>query len=386
MRTLLLAVAVLVVVHAVPASAWHIAGTVYCDQNDSHTIDGPDTPLAGYTAQVTSQGNGAIYVDLTDGSGFYSIGLPDDVDTYTVTLVNLPAGQSIRVPSGGSYGITLDFNQDHRDGVNFLVDGCGAPPTVTTTTPTTSSSSTTLVGICPPIPFILCEGGNINNDADIFSSIAANAPGATLRLSQHAFTSNGTTVTGDRVEIGDGGNVFAVRANDFHQGNGVTVRSNVLDAPALPLGTPCCPPIPTITCGGSSVVVPHGDPVSLTPGTYGKLYVRNGGQLDLAPGTYTFCSIKAGRDGQIRPQGAVTINVEGTVKFGVSAHLEPDAGHPAAHVNVAGRLIRFTQEAVARAFFVAPNAEIRLGRGSTVEGGFCVESAQTDKHITLQCP
>ena len=41
---------------------------------------------------------------------------------------------------------------------------------------------------------------------------------------------------------------------------------------------------------------------------------------------------------------------------------------------------------LARAFFVAPNAEIRLGRGSTVEGGFCVESAQTDKHITLQCP
>jgi hypothetical protein len=87
-----------------PALAWHIAGTVYCDKNNSHTIDGPDTPLAGYTAKVTSQNAnpGAVSTDLTDGSGFYEIALPDTTDTYKVTLSGLPGGQTIKIPSGGT--------------------------------------------------------------------------------------------------------------------------------------------------------------------------------------------------------------------------------------------------------------------------------------------
>lgn len=93
--------AVALALYAAPALAWHIAGTVYCDQNDSHTIDGPDTELFGYTAKVTSSGS-TIYTDLTDGSGFYSIGLPDSPDSYTVTLTALPGGQTIRLPVGGS--------------------------------------------------------------------------------------------------------------------------------------------------------------------------------------------------------------------------------------------------------------------------------------------
>jgi hypothetical protein len=38
-----------------PAWAWHIAGTVYCDANDNHSIDGGDTELSGYTVKLTSQ-------------------------------------------------------------------------------------------------------------------------------------------------------------------------------------------------------------------------------------------------------------------------------------------------------------------------------------------
>jgi len=30
------------------------------------------------------------------------------------------AGQTIQIPSGGTYTITLGLNQDHRDGVTFL--------------------------------------------------------------------------------------------------------------------------------------------------------------------------------------------------------------------------------------------------------------------------
>ena len=126
--------------------------------------------------------------------------------------------------------------------------------------------------------------------------------------------------------------------------------------------------------------------LSITPGTYDSLRVMNGARLNLAPGTYVFCSIKVGRDAQTAPTGAVTINVEGSLRVGVDSHLEPDAGQPAAIVNVAGKKIKLTQNAVARAFFTEPDAQIRLGRDALVQGGFCVGSAQTDKHTTLQCP
>jgi hypothetical protein len=378
-----------------PALAWHIAGTVYCDKNDSNTIDGPDTALAGYTAKVTSQvaNPGAMSTDLTDGSGFYSIGLPDSNDTYGVTLSGLPVGQTIRVPGGGSYTITLDLNQDHRDGVNFLVGGCAPQSTTTTTstpgttntTSTSSTSTTTSSQPCPTIPFILCEGGEINNDADIFSNIAASEPDATLRISQHSFMSNGTAAIGNRVEIGDDSDVFSVRTNDFHRGDNVSVRSGVFAPPPFPLVTPCCP-IPPITCGNGPVVVRRNETFSITPGTYGALRVLNGGTLNLAAGTYTFCSIKVGRDARIVAQGPVTINVESTVRVGADSHLEPLMGQPALIVNVAGKKIKLTQNSVTRAFFTAPNAQIRLGRSANVQGGFCVKSAQTDKHTTLQCP
>lgn len=384
---------------AAPAHAWHIAGTVYCDFNNSHSIDGADTELVGYTVKITSQGHGTTYTDLTDGSGFYSIGLPDNTDTYTVTLISLPGGQTIRIPGSGSYSITLDLNQDHRDGAHFLVGGCGPVTTTTTTAPspttqhstttvrptTTSSTTATTLQACPPIPFILCEGGEINNDADIFSNIAANAPGATLRISQHAFMSNGTAAIGDRVEIGDDTDVYSVRANDFHPGDNVNVRSTVSAAPPLPIVSPCCP-IDAITCGGAPVVVQRGQTLSITPGTYGALRVLNGARLNLAPGTYVFCSIKVGREAQVTPQGPVRIDVAGTVRVGVDSHLEPLPGQPAVVVNVGGKKIKLTQNAVARAFFTAPDAQFRLGRGATVEGGICVHTAQTDKHTTLQCP
>jgi hypothetical protein len=377
------------------AHAWHVAGTVYCDQNGNFVIDGPDTELAGYSARITSTTNpGASWTDLTDGSGFYFVSLPDDVDTYTVTLVALPGGQTIRVPGGGAYMITLDFSEDHRDGVDFLVGGCAAVPATTTTTgpnataptsTTTSSSTTTTLQACPPIPFVVCEGGKFNNDTDILASIAANEPGATLRISQHAFMSDGTTAIGDRVEIGDDTSVYRVRTNDLHQGANVTIRSGVFAAPALPLATPCCP-MPAIVCGSEPVVVRRGETASLTPGVYGVLRVLNAGRLELAPGAYTFCSVKVGRDARIEALGAVTLDVEDTLRVGVDSHVAPAPGQPALQINVAGRRVKFTQNAVVRAFVTAPDAQIRLGRSASVQGGFCVESAQTDKHVTLQCP
>src|SRR6185369_10516870 len=86
-------------------------------------------------------------------------------------------------------------------------------------------------------------------------------------------------------------------------------------------------------------IVRRGEALSITPGTYGALRVYNGARLNLAPGLYVFCSIKVGRDAQVTPQGAVRIDVAGTIRVGVDSHLEPAPGQPAVIVNVAGKKI-----------------------------------------------
>lgn len=387
-RTIACAVLVLT---AAPALAWHVAGTVYCDRNGNHVIDAGDGKLSHVTVRATSQVDrpGTTFGDLTDSNGYHFIRLPDDVDTYAVTLVGLPAGQSIRLPGGGSYTITLDFRSDHRDGVNFLVEGCAPTPTTTLVTQTTTttrptSTTTTTLRACPSIPFVFCEGGKINNNADLHASVAASAPGAVLRLSQDAFMSDGTAIVGDGVELGDGASVAAVAANTLKRGQDVTIRDGVTSAPPLPLAAPCCP-IPDFTCGETAVLVKMGETQALAPGVYGHVRVMNGGHLELAPGTYTVCSLQTGREATVQANGAVTLNVEDTLRVGVDSHLEPLAGQPPLLVNVAGTRIKFTQNAVVRALVSAPNAQIRLGRSATVDGQLCLGSIKTDKQITLQC-
>lgn len=312
-----------------------------------------------------------------------------------MTVIGLPAGQTIVVPTGGIKAITLDFSQDHRDGIDFLVSGCGSTPTTTTThasstsgpttTTTSTSTTTTIPGPCAAIPFVVCHGGSINNDTDILASIAANDVDATLRLSHDAFTSDGTVVISEHVELGDGSNVYRVLTHELKRGQNVTVRGGVASPPPLPLQDPCCPIAP-ITCGTGTTVVRAGESVTLAPGTYGNLRVQNAGSVHLGPGTYDFCDIKTGRSTSIVADGAVTLNVQETLRVGVDSHLEPAPGGPAVVVHVAGRKVKFTQNAVARAIITGPNALLRLGRSASVEGGLCVGRIQTDKHTNLQCP
>jgi hypothetical protein len=131
-----------------PAFACHVDGTVYCDENANGVIDASDTPLPGITVGATSLDlMSGQYFATTDASGNYDIPLPSQTDHYSVALENLPGGQTVVVPAGGSYTIDIIVNtsQDHVDGANFLVQGCGSATTSTTTTsPSSTTTSTTL--------------------------------------------------------------------------------------------------------------------------------------------------------------------------------------------------------------------------------------------------
>ena len=140
-----------------PAFACHVDGTVYCDENANGVIDAGDTALSGIPVGATSLDlMSGQYSATTDASGNYDIPLPSQTDHYLVALENVPGGQTVVLPAGGSDTIDIIVNtaQDHVDGANFLVQGCGAATTTTTssssTTTTSTVSATTTTKLPPP--------------------------------------------------------------------------------------------------------------------------------------------------------------------------------------------------------------------------------------------
>jgi hypothetical protein len=269
-----------------------------------------------------------------------------------------------------------------------------APPTttttmttMTTTTSTTSTSTTLPPGPCPPVAFLVRRGGSFNNDAHIFGDIGANDAGARLRLSRDAFASDGTMVSADTVELGNGASVFRVLTNRLHTGSDVTIRDGI-GVVVLPLTSPFCP-VPAFDCGGPDVIVPGGfSQGPIAPGQYNRILLGNDAVLRLTPGTYDVCSVSANFRSELLVTGLtpVTLNVSGSFTLRNGARLLRAAGAPQPAVNVGGSRVRLGQDAVLQATLSAPLASLRLGRSSRIEGSFCVETASTDKHITLICP
>jgi len=402
MRALKIFASVTLLLGASPALAHHIAGTIACDVDLSGTFSPGDTPLSGIDVHITSQdvSPGELFTGTTDGSGNYNVGLPARTDHYRVALANLPGSFTIVIPGGGTYLVLIvtgDSNTDHRDDVDFLVQGCGpattttststtTPSTTSTTTSTTSSTTTTVpvVCTCPGVPFLVAREGKINNDADVRASAGASKPGGRFRLGKNVIFADGTNLIGDTVQLGNGSSVDRVLANTVLKGDFVTIRGGV-GTPTLPLAQPFCT-IPAIACGGADVMVqPNQSMGPLAPGTYGKLILQNGGTLTLAAGTFTFCDLKMGRNAVLTTVGQATLNVQRNVVIGTASTFGPAVGDTPIVVNLAGKLVRVSQSAVANAAFFAPAGRITFGRDSHLLGCFCTDREKSDKHITLEC-
>lgn len=167
--------------------------------------------------------------------------------------------------------------------------------------------------------------------------------------------SDGTSVTAERLELPDESKVFEARTNDLRRGNAVTVRSGRRRDAGAAARDAVLPDSELRVRRDAGDRAARGVPVARAR-DLGVLKAFNGGRLDLGPGSYTFCSVKAGRDARIAAGGPVTLNVDGSVRLGADSHLEPEPGEPPLVVNVSGRKIKFTQNAVVRAVLTVPNA------------------------------
>ena len=392
--------------------AHHISGTIYCDTDYDGEIDNPgDSKITGITFKAVSVdvNPGETFTNTSDANGFYSIGLPARTDRYNVFPTGLSGSWTMVLPVGGSYTVQIvtgNSATDHKDDVDFLVQGCAPPPTTTSTTssststtkqPTTSSTSsstststaapttTTIPGHCNcDTAFFVGRDAKYNNEAEINANVVVNSPDGTLRLAKNVFMPDGTSIKGNAVEVGNASNIYQVFAKSLKTGAGVTIRAGAGGAFTLPVATPFCV-IPSFACGGDQVDVLPGEEKDLAPGTYGVVRVMNGATLRLTGGTYTVCDVKMGRESRVEGDGAVTLQIDGSLRIGTDSFFGPVNGAPIIDTYVTGRKVRVSQKAVALARIIAPNARATFGRDSSLDGCYCSDRSKSDKHITLSC-
>ncbi len=259
----------------------------------------------------------------------------------------------------------------------------------TSTTATSSTSSTTVppgaTCDCAGYPFLANYEAKLNNDADVFGTVAVNSPAGRVRTGRNVRMADGTRMVANEVRLATAANVSRVEANRLDRGPGVVIRDSTGPAPALPLVANFCPIPPAVCAPGSDVDVQVGETMSLVPGVYGRLRVLSGARLELGAGAYTFCDAQTGRDGVIATSGSTVLSVTGTLRISTGSVLAPMPGSPMPAVYVGGRGYRVSQGATVRAVVSAPLAKATHGRDSRIEGCECAGRSKTDKHTTWVC-
>jgi hypothetical protein len=229
--------------------------------------------------------------------------------------------------------------------------------------------------------------GKLGNQSQIFADIGANDPGGFFNLGYNVFAGDGTSMSAHKVHIGANTSIFNLNANVFNGGPGSSVRGTTSPV-TLPLTDPFCP-IPALSCDSANPVTIPGGPSSLSPGDYGRLWVRLGESIVLnGPGVFNFCSIHSTWFGRIVVAGAgqTTINVMGDFRLANGGFLGRESAGPLPIINVGGTFVRIGARTEIQAILSAPNATMRLGRHASLQGNFCVDTLRSDKGVTIECP
>jgi hypothetical protein len=293
----------------------------------------------------------------------------------TTRVIEIP----VTVPAGGSladvwYRVRLDYGEDtnlpEQDAVYGEVEDYVLPT--------------------PKFKFRARTSARVGNGSVIDGDLGVNQAGGSLRIGQGVVAMDGWTLAADNVKLGNFSTVAHVRTNNLrrsiHADRQGAIRQSLGPA-VLPLVDPFC----TLTlppCSGPDVVAQRGETVSLAPGAYGRVRLRNDSTLVLQPGTYDFCSLTANRRVTVRMTGpgATVLNVTGNFRLGNQSLVSLDAGADRPTVNVAGRSVRVGAGGAFDGVLTAPNARLSLGRDALVRGGFCVGSLNTDHRVQLLDP
>jgi hypothetical protein len=174
-----------------------------------------------------------------------------------------------------------------------------------------------------------------------------------------------------------------VRANELLASLGSTIAGTFSTPLTLPLRAPFCE-LPVQACGTGDIVVTDTQ-THLGSGDYGRVTLGDGAVLHLEDdGPYRFCEIRIANGATMLFTHQVTVDVTGNVLVGTGSSIRTGGGAPIV-LRVGGRKVLLGREALVTASITAPDAKVKVKRGSVVEGCVCGRVIKTAKEASLAC-
>jgi len=145
----------------------------------------------------------------------------------------------------------------------------------------------------------------------------------------------------------------------------------------------------SFTAGGSNITVPKNGSRTLSPGSYGNVIVGNGAKLNLRSGVYRFVKLETQSASYLNfevSNGGIHVKVTSSLKFGKEVTISITPGGEINSSSIQFTTLQSTQvlidkEGYVFGTFLAPNAEIYVGKNSSVRGLLMAKKITVDRDV-----
>lgn len=205
-------------------------------------------------------------------------------------------------------------------------------------------------------------------------------------VGRDGFMADGTVAAAAVARLGINSSIYDLEANAVNQRRGVTIRGSTdpwVDSGVV-IADLCTEPI--FACDeNNDVTLDQLAMVTLSPGSYGDLFLGAQAQLILEAGDFDFCRINGmpGTEIYITGSGPTVIRVRDRIITGAQSTLAPQGAR--APLIQSGGSVRLGVNSQTAAHIQAPENTVKLSRGARLNGTVCARKFATARVGELTC-
>ncbi len=217
------------------------------------------------------------------------------------------------------------------------------------------------------------------DDSDFVMDICANH-GVT--------TDDGSQVNADSMRITKDCSIWDVYANHVNPGADVVPRNSGPNPFTTPL-LRANPSFPSFSCNAANPFTAEKDAtVSMSPGAYGAVNLKDGSHTTLSSGVYTMCDFNAGKNASVTTSAGSELRIEKTFSISNDTTFGPECNVP---VYVRGdgasgandNAVTFSSQTQVAGRFLTLTGHINLGDDTDLTGQFVGRNITSDKNINV---